>query len=46
MRNVYKFNKKANLIIFHVMFKSRLKLRIIVLEDYGNNCNTSVLGLH
>jgi hypothetical protein len=31
------FNKKANLMIFHIMFKSRPKLCIVVLEDYGNN---------
>ena len=37
MRSVYRFNKKANLMIFHIMFKSRLKLCIVVLEDYGNN---------
>jgi hypothetical protein len=32
-----KFNKKASLMVFHIMFKSRLKLCIVVLEDYGNN---------
>ena len=37
MRSVYRFNKKANLMIFHIMFKSRLKLCIVVLEDHGNN---------
>ena len=37
MRSVYRFNKKANLMIFHIMFKSRLKLSIVVLEDLGNN---------
>jgi hypothetical protein len=38
MRSVYRFNKKANLMmIFHIMFKSRPKLCIIVLEDHGNN---------
>ena len=37
MRNVYRFNKKANLMIFHIMFKSRPKLCIVVLEDHGNN---------
>ena len=36
MRSVYRFNKKANLIC-HIMFKSRPKLYIVVLEDYGNN---------
>ena len=36
MRSVYRFNKKANL-IFHIMFKSRPKLCIVVLEDHGNN---------
>ena len=37
MRSEYRFNKKANLMIFHIMFKSRLKLCIVVLEDHGNN---------
>ena len=37
MRSVYRFNKKANLMIFHIMFKSRPKLCIVVLEDHGNN---------
>ena len=37
MRRVYRFNKKANLMIFHIMFKSRPKLCIVVLEDHGNN---------
>ena len=37
MRSVYRFNKKANLMIFHIMFKSRLKLCVVVLEDHGNN---------
>ena len=37
MRSVYRFNKKTNLMIFHIMFKSRLKLCIVVLEDHGNN---------
>ena len=37
MRSVYRFNKKANLMIFHIMFKSRPKLCIVVLEDRGNN---------
>ena len=37
MKSVYRFNKKANLMIFHIMFKSRLKLCIVVLKDYGNN---------
>ena len=37
MRSVYRFNKKTNLMIFHIMFKSRLKLCIIVLEDHENN---------
>jgi hypothetical protein len=37
MRSVYRFNKKANLMIFHIMFKSRPKLCIIVLEDHENN---------
>ena len=37
MRSVYRFNKKANLMIFHIMFKSRLKLCIVVLDDHGNN---------
>ena len=37
MRSVYRFNKKANLMIFHIMFKSRLKLCIVVLEDHRNN---------
>ena len=37
MRSVYRFNNKANLMIFHIMFKSRLKLSIVVLEDLGNN---------
>ena len=37
MRTVYRFNKKANLMIFHIMFKSRAKMCIVVLEDHGNN---------
>ena len=37
MKSVYRFNKKANLMIFHIMFKSRLKLCIVVLEDHRNN---------
>ena len=37
MRSAYRFNKKANLMIFHIMFKSRPKLCIVVLEDHGNN---------
>ena len=37
MKSVYRFNKKANLMIFHIMFKSRLKLCIVMLEDHGNN---------
>ena len=37
MRSVYRFNKKVNLMIFYIMFKSRPKLCIVVLEDYGNN---------
>ena len=37
MRSLYRFNKKANLMIFHIMFKSRLKLYIVVLADHGNN---------
>ena len=37
MRSVYRFNKKANLMIFHIIFKSRPKLCIVVLEDYENN---------
>jgi hypothetical protein len=37
MRSVYRFDKKANLMIFHIMFKSRPKLCIVVLEEYGNN---------
>jgi hypothetical protein len=37
MRSVYRFNKKENLMIFHVMFKSRPKLCTVVLEEYGNN---------
>ena len=37
MRSVYRFNKKANLMIFHIMFKSRAKLCIVVLEDHRNN---------
>ena len=37
MRSVYRFNKKANLMIFHIMFKSRPKLCIVMLEDHGNN---------
>jgi hypothetical protein len=36
MRSVYRFNNKANLIV-HIMFKSRPKLCIVVLEDHGNN---------
>ena len=37
MRSVYRFNKKVNLMIFHIMFKSRPKLCIVVLEDHENN---------
>ena len=37
IRSVYRFNKKANSMIFHIMFKSRPKLCIVVLEDHGNN---------
>ena len=39
MRSVYRFNKKANLMIFHfhIMFKSMPKLCIVVLEDHVNN---------
>ena len=37
MRSVYRFNKKTNLMIFHIMFKSRLKLCIVVLKDHENN---------
>ena len=37
MISVYRFNKKANLMIFHIIFKSRPKLCIVVLEDHGNN---------
>ena len=37
MRKVYRFNKKANLMMFHIMFKQRPKLCIIVLEDHRNN---------
>ena len=37
IRSVYRFNKKANLMIFHIIFKSRPKLGIVVLEDHGNN---------
>ena len=37
MRSVYRFNKKANLVIFHIMFKSSPKLCIVVLGDHGNN---------
>jgi hypothetical protein len=37
MRTIYRFNKKAKLIIFHVMFESRPKLCIVVLEGHGNN---------
>ena len=37
MRSVYRFNKKANLMIFHIMFKSRPILCIVVLEDHENN---------
>ena len=37
MKSVYRFNKKANVMIFHIMYKSRLKLCIVVLEDYRNN---------
>ena len=37
MKNVYRFNKKANLMTFYTMFKSRPKLCIVVLEDHGNN---------
>ena len=35
--SVYRFNKKTNLIIFYIMFKSRPKLWIVVLEDHENN---------
>jgi hypothetical protein len=37
MRSVYRFNKKANFMIFHIMFKSRPKLCIVVLKYHGNN---------
>ena len=37
MGSVYRFNKKANLMIFHILLKSRPKLCIVVLEDHGNN---------
>jgi hypothetical protein len=37
MRSVYKFSKKANLMIFHIIFKSRPKLCVVVLKDHGNN---------
>ena len=37
MRSVYRFNKKANLMIFHLIFKSKPKLCIVVLEDHENN---------
>ena len=37
MRSVYRFNKKANLMIVHIMFKSRPKLCIVVFKDHGNN---------
>ena len=37
MRSVYRFNKNTNLMIFHIMSKSRPKLCIIVLEDHENN---------
>ena len=37
MRSIYRFNKKANLMIFYIMFKSRPKLCIVVLEDHGSN---------
>jgi hypothetical protein len=37
MGSVYRFNKKANLMIFHIIFKLRPKLCIVVLEDHGNN---------
>jgi hypothetical protein len=37
MRSIYRFNKKANLMIFHIIFKSRPKLCIVVLGDHGNN---------
>jgi hypothetical protein len=37
MRSVYRFNKKANLMIFLIMFKLRPKLCIILLEDQRNN---------
>ena len=37
MRSVYRFNKKTNLMIFDIMFKSRSKLCIVVLEGHGNN---------
>ena len=37
MRSIHRFNKKANLMTFHIMFKSRPKLFIVVLEDHGNN---------
>jgi hypothetical protein len=32
-----RFNNKANLMIFHILFKCRPKLFIVVLEDYRNN---------
>jgi hypothetical protein len=32
-----KFNKKASLMIFHIVLKWRLKLCIVILEDHGNN---------
>ena len=37
MRSAYRFNKKANLMIFHIMFKSSPKLCIVVLGDHRNN---------
>jgi hypothetical protein len=37
MRSIFRSNKKANLMIFHIMFKSRPKLCIVELEDHGNN---------
>ena len=37
MRSVYRINKKANSMIFQIIFKSRPKLFIVVLEDHGNN---------
>jgi hypothetical protein len=37
MRSVYRFNKKVTLMILDIMFKSRPKLGIVVLEDHGNN---------